>query len=143
VTERPSRRSTRRIAPSTFKGMADRHSVKDTVVLQAVRWLGRSPESFVPGLIETTTHAIPDDDSGRPALDTHALFLALNERRVTRQLTWRDVAGEVGPGITPAMLTRLDRGTAIGFPRVMRILQWLGRPVAEFVCFVPDDEESP
>jgi hypothetical protein len=144
VTERPSRRSTRRIAPSTFKRMSERRSVKDTVVLQAVRWLGRSPESFVPGLAETTKRAIPDDDTGRPALDTRAMYLALDERRLARRLSWSEVARELGPGVTPAMLTRLARGTGIGFPRAMRIFVWLGRPVAEFTCFVPDEgDESP
>jgi hypothetical protein len=39
------------------------------------------------------------------------------------------------------MLTRLAGGTGIGFPRVMRIFQWLERPVAEFVCFIPDLDE--
>jgi len=53
----------------------------------------------------------------------------------------RDVADELGPGFNPGMLTRLADGTHIGFPRVMRIFQWLGRPVAEFVSFVPDVDE--
>jgi hypothetical protein len=141
VTERPSRRSDRRIAASTFKGMSERGSVRDTVVLQALRWLGRSPESFVPGLGETPQHALPDDDTGRPALDTRAIYLAMNDKRVKDGLTWRDVAKELGPGFSPAMLTRLAGGTGIGFPRVMRIFQWLDRPVAEFTCFVPDADE--
>ena len=45
VTERPGRRSERRIAASTFKGMGQRQSVRDTVVLQPLRWLGRTPGS--------------------------------------------------------------------------------------------------
>jgi hypothetical protein len=53
----------------------------------------------------------------------------------------RTVAGEIGPGFSPGMLTRLAGGTGIGFPRVMRIFQWLGRPVAEFICFVPDVDD--
>jgi hypothetical protein len=67
VTDRPSRGSDRRIAASTFQGMSQRGSVRDTVVLQALRWLGRTPESFVPGLRETPEHALPGDDTGRPA----------------------------------------------------------------------------
>jgi hypothetical protein len=141
VTDRPSRRSDRRIAASTFKGMSQRSSVRDTVVLQALRWLGRTPESFVPGLRETPEHALPDDDTGRPALDTHAIYLAMNDRRAGQELTWRDVADELGPGFSPGMLTRLAGGTAIGFPRVMRIFQWLERPAAEFTCFVADADE--
>jgi hypothetical protein len=141
VTDRPSRRSGRRIAASTFKSMSRRSSVRDTVVLQAVRWLGRTPESFVPGLRETSEHLLPDNDTGRPALDTRAIYLAMNDRRARQGLTWREVADEIGPGFSPGMLTRLAGGTGIGFPRVMRIFQWLGCPVAEFTCFVPDDDE--
>jgi hypothetical protein len=70
VTDRPSRGSDRRIAASTFKGMSQRGSVSATVVLQALRWLGRTPESFVPGLRDGPEHALPDDGTGRPALDT-------------------------------------------------------------------------
>lgn len=65
----------------------------------------------------------------------------MNDRRADQQLTWRDVANQLGPGFSPGMLTRLASGTAIGFPRVMRIFQWLERPVAEFTCFVPDEDE--
>ena len=140
ATDRPSRRSGRRIAASTFQGMSRRSSVRDTVVLQALRWLGRAPESFVPGLRETPEQALPENDTGRPALDTRAIFLAMDDTRVRRALTWRDVAGELGPGFNPQMLTRLAGGTGIGFPRVMRIFQWLERPVADFIRFVPDVE---
>jgi hypothetical protein len=141
VTDRPSRGSDRRIAASTFKDMSRRGSVRDTVVLQALRWLGRTPESFVPGPGARPGHAIPDDDTGRPALDTRAIYLAMDKRRAERHLTWRDVADELGGGFNPAMLTRLAGGTHIGFPRVMRIFRWLDRPVAEFICFVPDIDE--
>jgi hypothetical protein len=106
--------------------------------MQALRWLGRSPESFVPGLRETPEDALPGDDTGRPVLDTRAIYLAMNDRRAEQGLTWRDLAGELGPGFSPGMLTRLADGTHIGFPRVTRIFQWLGRPAAQFICFVPD-----
>jgi hypothetical protein len=141
ATDRPSRGSGRRIAASTFQGLSQRNSVRDTVVLQALRWLGRTPESFVPGLGEQPEHTLPANDTGRPALDTRAIYLAMDARRAGRHLTWRDVAGELGPGFTPGMLTRLAGGTHVGFPRVMRIFQWLGRPAAEFTCFVPDADE--
>jgi len=141
VTDRPSRGSDRRIAASTFKGMSQRGAVRDTVVLQALRWLGRTPESFVPGLRDTAQRQIPDDDTGRPALDTRAIYQAVNDKRAQEELTWRDVADRLGAGFNPGMLTRLASGTHIGFPRVMRIFQWLERPVAEFTCVIPDEAE--
>jgi hypothetical protein len=54
--------------------------------------------------------------------DLAALSEALDARRCELGLTWQELAG-------------------IGFPRVMRIFQWLGCPVAEFTCLVPDDDE--
>ncbi len=39
-------------------------------------------------------------------------------------------SGHIDPAT--GMLTNLATGAAIGFPRVMRIMQWLGRPAAEF-----------
>jgi hypothetical protein len=33
----------------------------------------------------------------------------------------------------PSMLTNLAKGPLIGFPRVMTLTQWLGRPAADFV----------
>ena len=140
ATDRPSRPSDRRIAASTFKGMAQRRAVRDTVVLQTLRWLGRTPESFVAGIPGTPDQVLPDDDTGRPALDTRALYRAMNEKRSEAGLTWRGVAAELGPGFKAGNLTRLADGTHMGFPRVMRIFLWLGRPVAEFVRFVPDED---
>ncbi|HLI02074.1 MAG TPA: hypothetical protein VKV06_14900 [Acidimicrobiales bacterium] len=140
ATDRPGRRSERRISASTFKGIGQRSSVRDTVVLQALRWLGRTPESFVPGRGETSGRPVPDDETGRPALDTQAIYEALDARRLREGLTWRAVADRLGPGWHPLMLTRLAEGTGIGFPRVMRIFRWLDRPVADFVRFVPDEE---
>jgi hypothetical protein len=47
-------------------------------------------------------------------------------------MTWREVAKEM-PGFTPSMLTNLAKGPLIGFPRVMTLTQWLGRPAVDFV----------
>jgi hypothetical protein len=138
ATERPNRRSERRIAPSTFQGLAKRKAGRDTVVLQALRWLGRTPESFVPGLPERAGEMVPDDDSGRPALDNPAIYLALDEKRAAEGLLWTDVADQLGPAFSAAKLKGLDGGPGYHFPQAMRICQWIGRPVAEFTCFIPD-----
>jgi hypothetical protein len=123
--------------------MAARGSVRDTVVLQALRWLGRTPESFIPGLPGKPGRALPRDDAGRPAFDTRAIYRALENEKTRRGLSWRQVAADLGPGFRPGMLTRLAHGTGIGFPRVMRIFGWLGRPAADFVCFIPDETGHP
>src|SRR5262245_54963476 len=78
-------RTTRRaIASSTITSLKDKPVGEGDGILQMLLWLGRSPESFVPGAAD------PDHDRYRlPELtaaqvlrwDTRALFLALDARR--------------------------------------------------------------
>ena len=58
--------------------------------------------------------------------------IKLDAERIKRGMGWKQVAGEL-PGFTASMLTNLGTGPLIGFPRVMMITQWLGRPAASFV----------
>jgi len=124
---------------STIRGMGGKASVTSAVVLQVLRWLGRSPESFLAGrpappiATGASAEALPDVGPERILrFDTKAIHAALDEARRERGLTWRQVAGEL-PGFKEGMLTNLAAGPLIGFPRVMRITQWLGRPAAEFM----------
>jgi hypothetical protein len=48
--------------------------------------------------------------------DVRALFLALDAQRRERGMNWQQVA----------------RGGRLGFPSVMKIVGWLGRPTREF-----------
>ena len=84
------------ISVGTLRTMTTKRSVTSAVVLQVLRWLRRTPESFLAGR----------DQNG--------------------------VAKEMA-GFTPSMLTNLPTGPLIGFPRVMVLTQWLGRPAADFV----------
>lgn len=68
-----------------------------------------------------------------PRWDTAALHAALDDQRAARKLTWRSAAREIGE-YTPAMLRNVQRG--VGFPMVMRLLDWLRRPAADFVVNV-------
>jgi hypothetical protein len=126
------------ISLSTIRGMGGKASVTSAVVLQVLRWLGRSPESFLGGRAlaagaDASAESLPDVGSQRILrFDTKRLHAALDEARREHGLTWRQVASEL-PGFKEGMLTILATGSAIGFPRVMRITQWLGRPAAEFV----------
>jgi hypothetical protein len=123
------------ISLSTIRGMGGKASVTSAVVLQVLRWLGRSPESFLAGRSAPAdcAEALPDvGDQRILRFDTQAIHAALDEARRERGFTWRQIAGELR-GFKPGMLTNLATGPAIGFPRVMRITQWLGRPAAEFM----------
>lgn len=123
------------IHPTTLRDMLKKRSVTSAVVLQVLRWLGRTPESFLSGRARA---ANPDErlpDAGLDRIlrfDTRAIYDALQEERLRRGMTWKQVADEL-PGFTPSMLSNLASGPLIGFPRVMTIMQWLGRPAATFV----------
>jgi len=122
------------VSASTLTGMRDRSTLEGDGVLQMLRWLGRTPESFVPDHdgTSTATTLLPQvrpDQMLR--FDAVAIYKALDSQRVARGMTWPQVANEVG-GSSAADLTRLAQGGRVGFPKVMRVIGWLGRPVADF-----------
>jgi hypothetical protein len=121
------------IHPATLRGMLDKRSVTSAVVLQALAWLGRTPESFLIGTPAFTETPLPEASPGRVLrFDTRALYADLDAQRQAHGLTWAQVAFEL-PGFTSSMLTNLATGPLIGFPRVMLLTQWLGKPAAAFV----------
>jgi transcriptional regulator with XRE-family HTH domain len=123
------------ISVTTIKNMLTKRSVTSAVVLQILRWLGRTPESFLSG---RNTAAAPSESL--PVVgphrilrfDTRAMYAALNAERTRKGMTWRQVAGEL-PGFTASMLANLATGPLIGFPLVMMITRWLCLPAASFV----------
>lgn len=123
------------ISVGTIRDMLKKRSVTSAVVLQILRWLRRAPESFLTGrdLPATENETLPDPGPSRILrFDTRAMHAALNEERVKRGMTWKEIAGEM-PGFSENMLTNLASGPLIGFPRVMMITQWLGRTAASFM----------
>lgn len=110
------------------QALRTRRVVEGDGVLQVLRWLGRSPESFVPGAVDGV--GLPDPGPGRILrFDTELIYDALNTRRVERNLTWRQVANEIGDS-SEASLTRLAKVGRVAFPLASRIARWLGRPIA-------------
>jgi hypothetical protein len=123
------------ISVSTVKGLAKKSSVTSAVVLQILRWLNRTPESFLSGKAATPldSEILPEPGCGRILrFDTCAMHAALDAERRRRELTWKEVAHEL-PGFTESMLTNLAKGPLIGFPRVMLLTQWVARPAVSFV----------
>jgi hypothetical protein len=123
------------ISVGTVRGIAKKSSVTSAVVLQILRWLGRTPESFLSGsgTAPQASEILPEPG---PAcilrFDTRAMHAALERERLRRGMKWSQVAEEM-PGFTESMLTNLAKGPLIGFPRVMVITQWLEQPAATFV----------
>jgi hypothetical protein len=119
---------------STIRGIGTRSTAEGDGVLAMLLWLDRTPESFVPG------HPWANAEEARlrrvgPGrilrFDAPAIHAALDARRTERATTWTRIAAEIGQ--TPASsLTRLAKGGRVGFPHVMRVFAWLGRPAASF-----------
>ena len=123
------------ISVGTLKTMVTKRSVTSAVVLQALRWLRRTPESFLAGRNQTPVPAEALPEAGPSQIlrfDTAAIHTALEAKRREQGMTWSEVARAL-PGFTPGMLTNLAKGPLIGFPRVMMLMQWLGRPASDFV----------
>jgi hypothetical protein len=123
------------ISVGTVRGMRDKRSVTSAVVLQVLRWLRRTPESFLSGSDDSAhaAGALPEAGPSRILrFDTRTMHAALDAKRARQGMTWKQVAGEL-PGFSESTLRNLASGPLIGFPRVMMITQWLDRPAASFV----------
>jgi len=73
------------IHPATLRGMLAKRSVTSAVVLQALAWLGRTPESFLAGPPLFSETLLPESGPGRVLrFDTRALYAALNAQRLAR-----------------------------------------------------------
>jgi hypothetical protein len=115
--------------------MANKRSVTSAVVLQVLRWLDRTPESFLDGREQKATadEKLPDAGPNRVLrFDTRALHAALDRERQRRGMSWVQVAREL-PGFSAGTLSNLRSGPLIGFPRVMCLTQWLSVPASAFV----------
>jgi len=124
----------RPIAVATITGLKHKTGGEGDGILQMLLWLRRTPESFVAGAVDPQSDLFCRPHLAKGQIlrwDTRALHAALDFRRRSEALTWADVARQIG-GFTPGMLTNLARGGRIGFPRVMRLVRWLGEPAATF-----------
>jgi hypothetical protein len=122
------------ISPSTLTGMRTRRATSCQHALIMLRWLGRSPESFLTGGQWAATDA-PLPAAGpdrRLRWNLRTLYAALDGERRAQGLTWRELAQILE--CTPNQLTGLRTARfATGMGLAMRIVQWLGRPAADFV----------
>ena len=125
------RRNSHPISPATLKGIA-RGDTSCQHALFALRWLNRSPESFLVGGPEAAP-ALPDPGPGRRLRwDLGLLYDTLDRRRQEGRLTWSELALELK--CTPNQLTGIRTARfAIGMKLAMNIVQWLGRPAADFI----------
>ena len=157
-----TQRQSHPISPSTLVNVGKRGATSCQHALFMLRWLGRSPESFLkgapqgllegaprgpggPGLTAAGLQAGALPAGGLPAgglpaagpdrrlrWDLKGLYAALDARRHEREMTWPELARELR--CTPSQLTGLRTARfATGMNIAMHIVQWLDRPAADFV----------
>lgn len=74
----------------------------------------------------------------RGRLDTDGLYAALNAARKARQMSWRQLAAEVG--VSPSTMTRLANGQRPDVDAFAALVRWLGQPADSFL--VSDTEPA-
>jgi hypothetical protein len=127
------RRHDHPISPSTLSGMRERGETSCQHALFVLRWLQRTPESFLRGASASVDSALPEvGPDRRLRWNLKNLYEAMNEQRGEFDLTWKELA--VVLRCTPNQLTGLRTAKfATGMRLAMRITQWLGRPASDFV----------
>jgi transcriptional regulator with XRE-family HTH domain len=68
--------------------------------------------------------------------NSKALYDALNNERLARELTWREVADQIGVSVTT--ITRIKSGGRMEVDGMLAMVGWLGVPVETFVSDSPD-----
>ena len=63
--------------------------------------------------------------------DSKALYTALNAQRDARNLSWRELAKEIG--VSVATITRTQEGGRMEVDGMLAMVNWLGVPVETFV----------
>jgi hypothetical protein len=99
-----------------------------------LRWLERSPESFLEGSdCDHPRFGLPRAGPDRRLRwSLKLLWATMDEKRRQDALTRRQLAELLG--CTPSQLTGLRTARfATGMDLAMRIVQWIGRPAADFV----------
>jgi hypothetical protein len=122
------------ISPSTLTGIARRGDCTCQHALFLLRWLERTPESFLSrAATNSDGAALPSAGPNRRLRwNVQALYEALDARRRERRLTWAELAREIRCSTNQLTGIRTAR-YAIGMRLAMKIVQWLERPASTFV----------
>lgn len=121
------------IATSTLTGMIKRGGLNGNTVVHTLMWMGRSPEEFTPGHPVRGVRLPTLQPRFLPRWAAADLAAAVDAQRKSQGLTWTAAAADID-GYTTNMLRNVER--SLGFPQVMGLLAWLGRPAADFVVNV-------
>lgn len=134
-SELNDRRRDHPISPSTLTNMAVKPRTSCQHALFMLRWLDRTPESFLVGMVggDDARFALPRAGRDRRLRwSLKLLWATMDERRHQESLTWAELADLLE--CSPNQLTGLRTARfATGMDLAMRIVQWIGRPAADFV----------
>jgi len=134
INRTDSRDDVHPISSSTISGLkTKRWGVEGDGVLQMLLWLDRTPESFVPGH-PGATHAdarLKRVNAGKILrFDVPLIYATLDAQRLAQNLTWNEVAAEIGGLYTAATLKNMRKQQRTSFPHIMRLSRWLHCPAA-------------
>ncbi len=128
------RRQDHPISPATLTGIAKRGDTSCQHALFILRWLERTPESFLSPAVERperTALPIAGPDR-RLRWDLAALYEAVNVKRLDEALSWVDLATKLR--CTEHQLKGIRTARfAISMVLAMRLVQWLDCPAASFI----------
>lgn len=134
-SELNDRRRDHPISPSTLTNMAVKPRTSCQHALFMLRWLERTPESFLVGMDNGDDPRFALHRAGRDRRlrwNLKLLWATMDEKRREESLTWAQLAELLA--CTPNQLTGLRTARfATGMDLAMAIVQWLGRPAANFV----------
>jgi hypothetical protein len=121
------------LSASTITNLGKRGDTTCQHALFFLRWLERTPESFLAGAaIDAGTPLPACGPDRRPRWRLKLLYETLNEARTERGLTWPQLAEELR--CQPGQLTGLKTARfATSMILAMRITQWVERPASDFI----------
>ena len=118
------------MALATVKNMVRRRDTTCQHALHMLRWLNKTPESFVTNAAEQT--CLPFSSERRLYWSMTALGEAVARKKENEGLTWKQVAEELGCSQNQASgIQKLRYGMSMHL--AMRITQWLERSSIEFI----------
>lgn len=132
-TELNAARNDHPLCGGAVKRLGQREATSCQYALFMLRWLDQPPEDFLTGpTVDVGDTALPAaGPDSRLRWDLTQLHAELDTERRKRQLTWAELARELG--CTPSRLTNLRTARLADMSLVMRVAQWLGRPAAAFI----------
>ena len=126
------------MSKSTIERMRERGTATCNHVLPMIQWVGRTPESFTVDPDGAVHELLPDPEGGRWRWwwRHHDLASEVDAQRQERDMTWKQVADELGVKVAAIQgLTKLRYGPSIGLAMISA--RWIQRSATSFLSETP------